>query len=77
MLNERIFEKNLTPLDSLHLEVFLGIFHFFEFKLIQIWILNLGRFGTGPNRNWAGPVWPVTGQTGPVPIGFVNPGRAM
>ena len=35
---------------------FLGIFHFFW---IQIWILNLGRFGTGPNRNRSGPVWPV------------------
>ena len=42
------FWENLTPLDSSHLKVFLEIFHFFW---IQIWILNLGRFGTGPNRN--------------------------
>jgi len=35
--------------------------------------LNLDRFDTGPNRNRAGPVWPVTGQTGPVPTGLVNP----
>ena len=41
------------------------MFHF----LIQIWILNLGRFDTDPNRNRAGP---VTGQTGPVPTDLVN-----
>ena len=67
------FWENLTPLDSSHLEVFLGIFWEFFIFWIQIWILNLGRFGTGPNRNRAGPVWPITGQTGPVPTGFVNP----
>ena len=32
ILNERIFEKKLTPLDSSQLEVLLGIFHFLEFK---------------------------------------------
>ena len=71
------FWENLTPLDSSHLEVFLGIFGEFFIFLIQIWILNLVRFGTGPNRNRAGPVWPVTGQTGPVPTGLVNPGLMM
>ena len=55
------FWENLTPLDSSHLEVFLRIFSFFW---IQIWILNLSRFGTGSNRNRAGPVWPVTVHTG-------------
>ena len=51
-----------------------SIFRNFSFFWIQIWILNLGRFDTGPNRNRPGPVWPVTGQIGPVPNGFVNPG---
>jgi len=55
------FWEILTPLDPLQLEVFLEIFHF----LIQIWILNLGWFGTGPNRN----------RAGPVPTGLVNPGH--
>ena len=54
--------------------IFTNFFGNFSFFWIQIWILNLGRFGTGPNRNRAGPVWPVTGQTGPVPSGFANPG---
>ena len=49
------------------------IWEFLFFK-IQIWILNWGRFDTGPNRNRAGPVWPITDQTGPVPTGFANPG---
>ena len=67
------FWENLTPLDSSHLEVFLGFFRNFSFFWIQIWILNLGRFGTGPNQNRTGPVWPVTSQIGPVPTDFVNP----
>ena len=37
--------------------------------------MNFGRLGTGRNRNWSGPVRPVTGQTGPVPTGKVNPGH--
>ena len=37
--------------------------------------MNLDRFGTDPNRNRAGPVWPITGQTGPVTDGSVNPAR--
>ena len=73
ILNERIFEKNLIPLDLSQLEVFLGSFWEFFIFWIQIWILNWGRFDTGPNRNRSGPVWPVTGQTGPVPTGLVNP----
>ena len=67
------FWENLTLLDSSHLELFLGIFWEFFIFWIQIWILNLGRFGTGPNRNRTGPVWSVTGQTGPVLTGLVNP----
>ena len=67
------FWENLTPLDLSHLKVFLGNFWEFFIFWIQIWILNLGRFGTGPNWNRAGPVWPVTSQTGPVPTGLVNP----
>jgi len=46
----------------------------FSFFWIQIWILNLGQFETDPNRNWSGPVWPVTAVSGPVPVGFFNPG---
>ena len=65
----------MTPLDSSHFEVFLGNFlGIFYFFLIQIWILNLDQFDTGPNWNRAGPVWPVTGQTGPVPTDLVNHG---
>ena len=48
------FWETLTPLNSSHLEVFLGIFWKFFIFWIQIWILNLGRFGTGPNRNRTG-----------------------
>jgi hypothetical protein len=33
----------------------------------------LGRFETVWNRNWSGLVWPVTGKTGPVPVGIFNP----
>ena len=36
--------------------------------------MNFGRLGTGRNRNRTEPVWPVTGQTGPVPTGLVNLG---
>ena len=50
------FWENLTPLDSSHLEVFLGIFlgifHFFNFKF-KFWILAgfiPVRTGTGPVR---------------------------
>ena len=56
--------------------IFRNFFRNFLIFWIQIWILNLSRFGTGPNRNRTGPVWPVTGQTGPVPTGFVNPEHA-
>ena len=44
------FGENLTPLDSLHLEVFLGIFWGFFIFLNS----NL-NFEFGPNRNRAGP----------------------
>ena len=67
------FWENLTPLDSSHLELFLEIFWKFFIFWIQIWILNLGRFGTDPNQNRTEPVRPVTGQTRPVPTGKVNP----
>jgi len=66
----------LTPLNLLHLKVFLNFFWEFFIFLIQIWILNLGRFGTGPNQNRAGPVWPVTGEIRPVPTGLVNSGTS-
>ena len=65
--------KNLTPLDSSQLEVFLEILGIFFIFLIQIWILNLGRFETGRYRNRSGPVWPVTAVSGPVPVGKENP----
>ena len=56
---------------------FLGIFFEFKFKF-WIWAgLVPDQTGTGPDRfdrNRAGPVWPVTGQTGPVTDGSVNPG---
>ena len=68
--------KNLTPLDSSQLEVFLGIFWDFFIFWIQIWIINLGRFETAPNRNQFGPVWPVTAVSGPVPVGKFNPDHA-
>ena len=58
------FWENLTPLDSSHLEVFLGIFHFLNSNL---------NFEFGPVWYRPGSVWPVTSQTGPVPNGFVNP----
>ena len=61
----------MTPLNSSQLEVFLRIFWNFSI----FWNLNLGRFKTGRNRNQSGPVRPVTAVTGPVPVGFFNPGR--
>ena len=62
------FWENLTPLDSSHLEVFLEIFwNFFiflnsnlNFEFEPVW------YRPKPEPNW-------TGQTGPVPTGFVNP----
>ena len=42
--------------------IFRNFFGNFSFFWIQIWILNLCRFGTGPNRN----------RTGPVPTGKGN-----
>ena len=63
----------LKKFDTIRFVALWSIFRNFLFFWIQIWILNLGRFGTGPNRNRTGPVWPVTGQTGPVPTGKVNP----
>ena len=53
---------------------FLGIFYFFEFKF-KFWIWTgfiPDRTGTGPDR-FDRSVWPVTGQTGPVTDGSVNP----
>ena len=35
----------------------------------------MGRFETGRYRNRSGPVTPVTAVSGPVPVGFFNPGR--
>jgi len=63
----------LRKFDTIRFVAPWSIFRNFLFFLIQIWILNLSRFGTGPNRNRATPIWPVTGQTRPVPTGFVNP----
>ena len=37
----------MTPLNSSHLEVLLGIFYFLNSNLN----FEFGRFGTGPNRN--------------------------
>ena len=75
MLNERIFWENLTPLDSSHLEVFLviflGIFHFFEFKF-EFWILaGWVPAGTGYRSNRSGPV-PVWSGTKPAQIQNLN-----
>jgi len=63
----------LRKFDTIRFVAPWSIFRIFLFFWIQIWILNLGRFGTGPNRNRAGSVWPVTGHTEPVPTGLVNP----
>ena len=49
---------------------FLGIFYFLEFEF-EFWI-----WATGRNQNQSGPVWPVTGKTGPVPVGIFNPAAA-
>ena len=64
----------LRKFDTIRFVAPWSIFGNFSFFWIQVWILNLGRFGIGPNQNRAGPVWPVTGQTRPVPTGLVNPG---
>ena len=69
------FWENLTPLDSSHLEVFLEFFWIFfhflnsnlNFKFGPVWYLPKPK----PGR----PIWPVTGQTRPVPTGLVNPGH--
>ena len=53
--------------------IFRNFMGFFSFFWIQIWILNYGRFDTGRFTNRTGPIWPVTGQTGPVTDGLVNP----
>ena len=74
ILNERIFEKKLTPLDLSQLEVFLGIFWKFFIFLNSNLNFVFGRFETGPNWNRSGLVRPVTAVTGPVPVGFFNPG---
>ena len=55
--------------------IFKNFFWNFLFFEIQIWILNLGRFRTGPNRNRPGPITPVTAVSGPVPVGKFNPGH--
>ena len=67
--------KNLISLDSSQHKVFLGIF--WEFFIFLNLNLNLSRFVTGRNRNRSEPVWPVTGKTGPVPVGIFNPAAAM
>ena len=63
------FLRKLTPLDSSHLEVFLGIFlgifHFFNLNLNFEFVPVSYRTKPEPVR---------TGLTGPVTDGLVNPG---
>ena len=68
-----IIWKNLTPLDSSQLEVFLEIFWEFFIFLNSNLNFELGRFATGRYRNQSGPVTPVTVVSGPVPVSKKNP----
>jgi hypothetical protein len=57
------FEKNLTLLDSINLEVFLGIFvSIFNFFEIKFKAFESGRYRTGANRYRRPPVFAEYGR---------------